>query len=78
MAIFYDENAKTISIDTEHTTYQMKIGPYGVLLHTYYGKRISGEDMSYLFRYWFFYGDGGRGNGPNGIFGHDAAGNAFL
>lgn len=51
MAIFYDENAKTISIDTEHTTYQMKIGPYGVLLHTYYGKRISGEDMSYLFRY---------------------------
>ena len=51
MAICYDENAKTISIDTEHTTYQMKIGPYGVLLHTYYGKRISGEDMSYLFRY---------------------------
>lgn len=51
MAVYYDENTKTISIDTQHTTYQMKIGPYGVLLHSYYGNRISNEDMSYLFRY---------------------------
>ncbi len=51
MAVCYDKKSKTISINTEHTTYQMKIGPYGVLMHTYYGERISGEDMSYLFRY---------------------------
>ena len=47
MAVYYDENTKTISIDTQHTTYQMKIGPYGVLLHSYYGNRTSNEDMSY-------------------------------
>ena len=50
MAVCYDKKSKTISINTEHTTYQMKIGPYGVLMHTYYGERISGEDMSYLDR----------------------------
>lgn len=51
MAIHYSKSTKIISINTKHSTYQMKIGPYGVLLHTYYGKKITGTDMSYLFRY---------------------------
>ena len=51
MAIHYQKENGIFTLHTEHTTYQMKIGPYGVLLHSYYGNRISNEDMSYLFRY---------------------------
>lgn len=50
MAITYNEKQKTISLDTNHTTYQMAIGKYGFLLHLYYGKKIAG-DMSYLLTY---------------------------
>lgn len=46
MSIHFDETAKTISLYTEHTTYQMKLGPGGLLLHTYYGPSAQG-DMSY-------------------------------
>ena len=46
MAICYDKTAGTLTLHTEHTTYQLKIGPYNFLLHTYYGPRAEG-DMSY-------------------------------
>lgn len=46
MAILIDEKAQTIHLHTAHTTYQMKIGPCGLLLHLYYGPRSEG-DMSY-------------------------------
>ena len=46
MAIQYDSSAQTLSLHTAHTTYQMKIGPHGFLLHTYYGPCAEG-DMSY-------------------------------
>ena len=39
------------TLHTKNTTYQMKAGDYGVLLHTYYGPRVSGGDLSYLIRY---------------------------
>ena len=39
-----------ITIDTDNTTYQMKVSEYGHLLHTFYGDRTSG-DMSYLLNY---------------------------
>lgn len=45
MAILFNQNQKTITIHTEHTTYQMKIGPCDFLLHTYYGPTADG-DMS--------------------------------
>ena len=48
MSILFNENRKTITIHTENTTYQMRIDPHGFLQHTYYGKRIADEDMSYL------------------------------
>ena len=39
------------TLHTKNTTYQMKVHEYGVLLHTYYGPRVSGGDLSYLIRY---------------------------
>ncbi len=50
MAIYYDKEQCTITLDTQHTTYQMKIGPGGLLLHTYYGPTAEG-DQSYLIPY---------------------------
>lgn len=49
MAILFNEERKTISIHTKSTTYQMRVAPHGFLQHTYYGKRIEDEDLSYLF-----------------------------
>lgn len=46
MPIHYDPCAKTLTLQTEHTTYQMLIGPHGYLLHTYYGPAAQG-DLSY-------------------------------
>ena len=46
MAIIHDSRNQTITLHTDHTTYQMKIGPCGMLVHTYYGPRTDG-DMSY-------------------------------
>ncbi len=39
------------TLHTKHTTYQMKAGAHGVLLHTYYGPRVEGCDLSYRIRY---------------------------
>ena len=50
MAIKYDQKAGTISLHTEHTTYQMAVGRYGFFLHLYYGARID-CDMNYLLAY---------------------------
>ncbi len=43
MAIHFDKTNQTISLHTRSTTYQMKIDPYGYLLHTYYGPKASGD-----------------------------------
>lgn len=47
MAIIFNENDKTFTINTKSTTYQMKIDSYDVLSHTYYGKRVGYSDMSF-------------------------------
>ncbi len=39
------------TLHTKNTTYQMKANEYGVLLHTYYGPRISSGDLSYRIQY---------------------------
>lgn len=64
MSIIYNEDRKTISIHTANTTYQMRIAPHGFLQHTYYGRRVEDEDMSYL--YWN-YDRAGSGN-PDEVF----------
>lgn len=48
MSIIVDEEKKLFTLHTENTTYQMKVARNGLLLHTYYGARIDGQDLSYL------------------------------
>ena len=40
MSIRYDANTRIFRLETNHTTYQMQIGPVGHLLHLYYGRPV--------------------------------------
>jgi alpha-galactosidase len=51
MSTIYDKDKKLITLNTANSTYQMGIGPYGHLLHLYYGKKAQG-DFSYLLTYY--------------------------
>lgn len=51
MAIRYNEVARTFTLETKKSTYQMKVDEHGVLLHTYYGKRMTAVDLSYMISY---------------------------
>ena len=57
--IVYDKENRTFTLHTNSTTYQMKVDQYSVLLHTYYGPRVTGADMSFLIR------QADRGFSPN-------------
>ena len=48
--IVLDKENKLITLHTKNTTYQMKVWDYNVLLHSYYGPRLTGGDLSYLLR----------------------------
>ena len=48
--ILFDKQSKTYTLHTQNTTYQMKVWEYDVLLHTYYGPRLTDGDLSYLLR----------------------------
>ena len=50
MSLSYNADARTFTLSTERTTYQMRVDEHGYLLHLYYGARTSG-DMSYLVTY---------------------------
>lgn len=50
MSISYISEKGLFTIHTAHSTWQMKVGRYGHLLHVYYGKRIDDTDLSYLIR----------------------------
>lgn len=47
MSIIYNEKEKLFSLNTQNTTYQMKVDKFGFLIHTYYGKKINGN-ASYM------------------------------
>ncbi len=47
MAIIYQEKERIFTLQTLHTTYQMKADDRGALLHLYYGKKTSGN-LDYL------------------------------
>lgn len=47
MSIIFNKQYKTFSLQTQNTTYQMKIGKFDYLFHTYYGPSIMDEDVSY-------------------------------
>ncbi len=51
MAIQYQQENQVFSLNTKHTTYQMKVDSKGFLLHLYYGGKISGN-MAYLLTYY--------------------------
>ena len=48
MSIRYIEAGRQIILETQHTSYQMKIDELGYLQHQYYGARTGQEDLSYL------------------------------
>ena len=48
MAILIDEKTGLFSLTTKNSLYQMKADEYGVLLHTYYGRKTPVVDYSYL------------------------------
>lgn len=47
MAISFLPDSGVFTLETDNTTYQMKISDYNYLLHVYYGKKTEG-DLSYL------------------------------
>lgn len=51
MAIQINEKEGLFTVLTKNSMYQMKKDQYGVLLHTYYGKRSEVFDYSYLISY---------------------------
>lgn len=61
MAIRYACDSRIMTLETDHTTYQMKIDRFGFLHHLYYGKRVSDTDLGYT---WLDYDRGFSGN-PN-------------
>ena len=52
MSILFEREQGTLTLLTDHTAYQMQIGPEGYLLHTYYG-RACDEDFPVVFLYFF-------------------------
>ena len=48
MAIIMNQVEQVITLQTKRSTYQMKVGDYGVLLHLYYGARVEDCTMDYL------------------------------
>lgn len=50
MSIIFSEKERVFTLHTKDTTYQMKVDPYGFLLHLYYGRRTQGQ-MDYLLHY---------------------------
>ena len=57
--IIQDKTERLFTLQTRNTTYQFKADRNGVLLHTYYGPRIQGGDLSRLIRF------ADRGFSPN-------------
>ena len=43
MSIIYDAEARTLTLNTRESCYQMQIGALGYLLHSYYGRKAEGN-----------------------------------
>lgn len=50
MSIIFNRESQTLTLHTKETSYQIKMNEFGILIHTYYGPKINGDDMSYLVR----------------------------
>ena len=42
MSIHFDSDSRCFHLETQHSSYQFQVDPYGFLLHLYYGPRIPG------------------------------------
>lgn len=51
MAIIYNKENQIFTLHTKHSTYQMKVDEYQILLHLYYGRRINSY-MDYMIPYY--------------------------
>lgn len=51
MAILLDNENRVFTLQTDHSMYQIKADRYGVLLHTWFGKKGTPFDHSYLITY---------------------------
>lgn len=60
MAIIVSELKRTFTLQTQNTTYQMKVDDNDVVLHTYYGEKTDNSDKSYL----VYYADRGFSGNP--------------
>ena len=49
--IVLDNEKRIFTLQTRNTTYQMKADRHNILLHTYYGPRLLGGDLSCLIQY---------------------------
>ena len=47
MAIRYNRENKIFTLQTDESTYQMKVDDYGHLIHLYYGQRIRDASTDY-------------------------------
>ena len=52
MAIKFNQQEKTFTLQTIKSTYQMKVDAHKVLLHTYFGASTDESDFSYLIGPW--------------------------
>ncbi len=48
MSIRYDQAHQLLTLETDHTSYQMRVDDNGFLHHQYYGRKIDGAEMTYL------------------------------
>ena len=51
MAIGFEKEKRTFTLQTTHSTYQMKVDDFGFLVHLYYGGRTAGN-LDYLLTYY--------------------------
>lgn len=50
MPIFYNDTAKSFRLTAKDTCYVMQVAPGGYLAHTYFGKALPDEELTYLLR----------------------------
>ncbi len=48
MPIIFDKSKKIFRLDSAASSYVLQIGPFGSLMHLYYGAKISDTDLTYL------------------------------
>lgn len=48
MSISFNEHDKTLTLETDNSSYQMRVDEYGYLHHQYYGRKVYDDNMEYI------------------------------